>query len=145
MPLKYLVAPGTIVLCDYDTGFREPEMVKRRPVVVISPRLPHRDNLCTVVPLSSTPPQQEFKYQCRIELSEELPAPFSYRIWWTKADMLATVGLARLDLFRTERDQTGKRKYIHPKVTPGDFARIKACILFALGMGDLTSNLSDRM
>jgi mRNA interferase MazF len=59
--------------------------------------------------------------------------------------MLATVGLARLDLFRTERDQTGKRKYIQPKVAPGDFARIKACMLFALGMGGLTSSSSERI
>ena len=56
MAIKYPVAPGTLLLCDYALGgFKEPEMVKRRPVIVISPRLRHRDHLCTVVPLSSKP------------------------------------------------------------------------------------------
>jgi hypothetical protein len=48
--------------------------------------------------------------------------------------MLATVAFHRLDLFRTGRDQTGKRKYLHPKVTPDDLARIRACVLAALGI-----------
>ncbi|WP_198669160.1 type II toxin-antitoxin system PemK/MazF family toxin [Elioraea thermophila] len=58
MPILYPVAAGTILLCDDDTGFRPPEMVKRRPVVVVSPRLPHRDGLATVVPLSTTAPRE---------------------------------------------------------------------------------------
>jgi uncharacterized protein YifN (PemK superfamily) len=56
MPLTYHPETGTILICDYNLGggFIEPEMVKRRPVVVISPRFRHRDWLCTVVPLSTT-------------------------------------------------------------------------------------------
>jgi mRNA interferase MazF len=84
------------VLCDYSTGFRPPEMVKRRPCVVISARLPYRDRLCTVVPLSATPPAREVAYQCRIELAEALPPPFEQQLCWAKADMLATVGFGRL-------------------------------------------------
>ena len=135
MPIQFPVAPGTVLLCDYDTGFRPPEMTKRRPVVVISPRLPHRDGLCTVVPLSGSPPLRELPYQCRLNLAEPLPPPFSYSVWWVKCDMLATVGFGRLDLFRTARDQTGRRKYVHPKVSPEDLARVRACVLSALGMG----------
>jgi mRNA interferase MazF len=135
MPIQYPVAPGTILLCNYDTGFRPPEMVKRRPAVVISPRLPYRDFLCTVVPLSGSPPVRELPYQCRLELAVPLPAPFTMTICWAKADMLATVAFSRLDLFRTDRDQTGKRKYLHPKILPEDLARIRACVLCALGMG----------
>ena len=44
-----------LLYCDFSTGFQPPEMVKRRPVVLISPR---RKNaaLCTVVPLSTKEP-----------------------------------------------------------------------------------------
>lgn len=48
--------------------------------------------------------------------------------------MLATVGYERLDLFRTERDQTGKRKYLTPRISPQEFDKILACIRVALGL-----------
>jgi mRNA interferase MazF len=135
MPIQYAVAPGTVVLCDYGTGFRPPEMVKRRPAVVMSPRLPHRDRLCTIIPLSGSPPLHDVPYQCRIELLEPLPPPFAERVWWAKADMLATVGFERLDLFRTARDrETGRRRYLHPKVSAEDFKRMQDCVLHALGI-----------
>jgi uncharacterized protein YifN (PemK superfamily) len=141
MPIRYPVGPGTILLCDYSLGgFRAPEMVKRRPAVVISPRLSHRDGLCTVVPLSSTAPVRELPYVVRIELSQTLPPPFDHPIMWAKCDMLATVGFARLDLFRTGRDQEGKRKYLHPLLPDPDMQRLMAGVLTALGLGHLTTN-----
>src|ERR1700704_6371834 len=104
MAIQYPVPPGAILLCDY-SGFRPPEMVKRRPVVVISPRLSYRDHLCTVVPLSTTAPNRNVPYVCRLELTVALPPPFDgERFCWAKADMVATVGFRRLDLFRTARD-----------------------------------------
>ena len=121
MALRYPVSAGTILLCDYNTGFREPEMVKRRPVIVMTPRLPYRDGLCSVIPLSQSGPKRDIQYQCKIALTTPLPDPFPYSIFWAKADMLATVSFQRLDLFRTARDQTGKRKYIHPKLGNADF------------------------
>ena len=142
MPLKYPVGPGTIVICDYETGFREPEMVKRRPAVVVSPRLPYRDGLCTVVPLSTTPPGRTLAYQCRLELPQELPEPFEGAVKWAKADMLATVGLARLDLPRLERDrESGRRRYLTIRLSDAQFAEVRRCVLHALGMGSLTSHL----
>ena len=137
MPLQYSVAPGTILLCNYSTGFQPPEMVKLRPAVVVSPRLPHRDRLCTVVPLSGTPSLLTVVYQCRIALEQPLPDPFPQSIWWVKADMIATVGFDRLDLFRTKRDQTGKRKYLQPKVSKAILDEIYTAILHGLGLGDL--------
>lgn len=137
MPLKYPVAPGTILLCDYSTGFQPPEMIKLRPAVVVSPRLPHRNHLCTIVPLSGTPPAHKIDYQCRIELEQALPEPFLQTVWWVKADMIATVGFNRLDLFRTKRDHTGKRKYLQPKVSTAVLEEIYKAILFSLGLGHL--------
>lgn len=141
MAIRYPVGAGTILLCNYDTGFREPEMIKRRPEVVISPRLPHRDGLCAVVPLSTTEPEQHQSYHCHLTLSEALPAPWDSKAMWVKCDMIATVGYFRLDLFRTERDQYGYRKYLHPKANPEQMRQIYAAILHGIGLGTLTKYL----
>ena len=136
MPLKYPVSRRTILLCDYSLGgFRPPEMVKRRPAVVIAARLPRRDNLHTIVPLSGTPSDERNLYHCKIELPSALPAPFDERVWWVKADMIATVSLERLDLFRTERDQQGRRKYLaNLCVSEEQFAVIMIAVRHALGI-----------
>jgi uncharacterized protein YifN (PemK superfamily) len=92
MALQFPVKPRTILLCDYSLGgFRAPEMVKRRPAVVITGALPRRNNLHTVVPLSGTESDSRNLYHCKIELPAPLPAPFDETIWWVKADMIATV------------------------------------------------------
>jgi mRNA interferase MazF len=138
MAIKYPVVPGTIILCDYSLGgFREPEMVKRRPAIVVSPRLPHRDRLCTVVPISSSPGARELDYVVRLELSPSLPKPFDYEVTWAKCDMLATVSFERLELFRTDRDHTGRRRYVQPKLSELDMLRVRKGILFALGIKGL--------
>lgn len=140
MPIQHPVGAGTILLCDYGLGgFREPEMTKRRPAVVISPRLPHRDNLCAVVPLSGSEPARPVLYVVRLELACPLPEPFAQSVWWAKCDMIATVGFRRLDLFRTGRDQHGKRRYLQPKLPSTDFARVQVGVLHGLGLGNLIS------
>ncbi|UUR07493.1 type II toxin-antitoxin system PemK/MazF family toxin [Sphingomonas glaciei] len=136
MPLTFPAAPRTILLCDYSMGgFRPPEMVKRRPAVVITGRLPRRNNLHTVVPLSGTPSDERNLYHCKIELTAPLPEPFAETTWWVKADMIATVSLERLDLFRTGRDQHGRRKYLNDlRVSEEHFATIKVAVGHALGL-----------
>lgn len=115
-------------------GFCEPEMVKRRPAIVLSPRLAFRDGLCSVVPLSGSPPSRTVEYVVQLALPKPLPAPFEHQVWWAKCDMIATVGFHRLDLFRTGRDQSGKRKYIHPVLMAEDLARVRQGVLAALGL-----------
>jgi uncharacterized protein YifN (PemK superfamily) len=141
MGIKFPIPSGLILLCNYDTGFRPPEMVKRRPALVVSPRLPHRDNLCAVVPLSLTIPDRTVMYQCELVLAAPLPSPWNATKLWAKADMIATVCFDRLDFFQTERDQTGRRKYLHPKVTPEQLKLVQSAILYGLGLGFLTSHL----
>lgn len=134
MPIRYDVPPRTLLLCDYGQGgFRPPEMVKRRPVIVVSPRLRHRTGLLTVVPLSTTAPERPAEYHCRISLPCPLPG-FHATECWVKADMLATVSFERLDMFRTNRDHQGRRKYLTPKVSEADFAAVCACLRAALGL-----------
>jgi uncharacterized protein YifN (PemK superfamily) len=87
----------------------------------------------TVVPLSTTPPAKQSDHQCQIQIPLSLP-DFPALECWVKADMIATVAFERLELFRTARDQYGKRKYLQPKVSEFDFEKIKACIISALGL-----------
>lgn len=42
MALTFHPKPGAILVCDYDTGFVPPEMVKKRLCIVITPRLRRR-------------------------------------------------------------------------------------------------------
>lgn len=134
MPLCFHPAPGLILICNYETGFIVPEMVKRRPVVVISPRLRHRTDLCTVVPLSTTQPGTEREYQCLIKINPCLPKPWDTEDCWVKADMLSTVSYKRLDLVRGPKDFQGKRKYIQRNVGADNLLKIHECILHALGL-----------
>ena len=135
MMLKFHPEPGTIIVCNFE-GFKEPEMVKARPVVVISPRLKRRHGLLTVVPLSTLEPVPFMDYHCRIELTQPLPAPFNRAVMWAKADMIYNVGFHRLDLLRTGRDSTGKRRHLTPRLSEETLAQIKKCVLIGLGFGN---------
>ncbi|MBK0326295.1 type II toxin-antitoxin system PemK/MazF family toxin [Rhodobacteraceae bacterium F11138] len=133
MPIKFDVKPRTVLLCDYSKGgFRAPEMVKRRPVIAISPRLRHRTGLVTVVPLSTTKPERVADHHCKVTFQKPLPR-FPVQECWVKADMIATVSFGRLDLFSTDRDQNGKRKYLTPLISEEEFEHVKACIRVSLG------------
>lgn len=143
MPLNFNPPPGLILVCDYNTGFREPEMVKRRPVVVISPRLRQRSGLCTVVPLSGTPPDHEQDYHCCLEMKPLLPKPWDSKWFWVKGDMIATVAFSRLELVRGPKDFEGKRKYINQNVGAKNLFLIQKCVLCALGLSRLTKALDE--
>ena len=134
MPIQYDPPPRTVLLCDYSKGgFRAPEMVKRRPVIVISPRLRHRNHLLTVVPLSTTAPTHPVAHHCQITVPQPLPG-FPAPVCWVKADMIATVAFDRLDMFRTDRDPSGKRKYLSPRISEADFSAVLAAVRAALGL-----------
>jgi uncharacterized protein YifN (PemK superfamily) len=137
MGLNFHPSPGTILVCDYGTGFIKPEMVKRRPVVVISPRLRNRNNLCAVVPLSTTPPDKVMPYHCEIRLNPPLPPPWTAESVWVKADMLATVSFERLDLIKLPRIRGEGRNYLKRKVDSADLMKIHLCIINSLGLDSL--------
>ena len=140
MGLKYPPVPGTVVVCNYATGFRPPEMVKTRLAVVVSPRLPYRDGLCTVVPLSTKPARSGIRYQCKVELPFSPPPPFDGTLKWAKCDMLATLAHHRMNLPGTGRDPiSGKRKYLKIVLPDDQMERIRAAILHALGLESLIS------
>lgn len=141
MAIRFHPNPGSIVVCDFH-GYVEPEMVKRRPAVVISPRLRERGELCTIVPLSSQEPNKVMPYHCQLYFDPPLPAPYDYMIGWVKADMFATVSFSRLFMPRhKERDENGKRIYDKRKIGTSELKKVRECMLNALGLSNLTSYL----
>lgn len=141
MPLKYHPKTGTIVICDYNTGFISPEMIKRRLAIVISPQFKRRNNLCTVVPFSTTPPNPIMPYHYLLKLSQTLPPPYNSTEQWVKADMLATVSFNRLTLPSNGKGLSGKRQYIHIIIDGLDFISIQKCVLNAIGLNNLTQHI----
>ena len=141
MAITYHPKPGDILICDYDTGFRTPEMVKRRCCIVITPRLRRRDGLCTVVPLSTTPPAPPQDYHCEVEFERELPRPWEGACKWAKCDMLATVGYHRLSPIGVGRGPDGKRRYIYPRISLDQLKEVRRAVLCALALGELTQHL----
>ncbi|MAW99550.1 MAG: hypothetical protein CMN72_07855 [Sphingomonas sp.] len=140
MAIREHPKPGSILTCDYSVGFRVPEMVKRRPVVVISPKIMNRHHLCTVVALSTSEPDPVMPYHCQIDIRPQLPAPFQSDGIWVKGDMVNSVGFHRLDLIRLGTSN-GKRQYLYDPIDADTLRRIRQCVLHGMGMSILTKHL----
>lgn len=142
MPIREHPLVGSILTCDFDKGFKQPEMVKRRPVVVLSPKIISRPGLRTVVALSATRPEPVMPYHCQIDISPALPPPFASKGIWVKGDMINAVGFHRLDLIRVGKTHTGKRIYRYETLSDEIIKQIRGCVLRALGMTTLTKYLT---
>lgn len=132
---------GSVLLCDFNQGFKEPEMVKRRPVVVISPKISIRAGLCTVVALSTSEPKPKMPYHCQITLNPPLPEPWGDTPRWVKGDMVCAVGFHRLDFPRFGKGMDGKRVYRYNAISDEDLRRVRQCVLCGLGLSSLTKHL----
>ncbi|WP_294210216.1 type II toxin-antitoxin system PemK/MazF family toxin [uncultured Sphingomonas sp.] len=132
MPLPYHPKPGTIVICDYTTGFRPPEMIKRRLAITISPKLKRRNDLVTVVPLSATPPMPAEKWH--VELHDDVPEPWGPGPRWAKCDMVATVGYARLNLPHSRHAVTGARRYHQIEIDAVHVDLLRRAVAAAIGL-----------
>lgn len=137
MALRFHPKRGTIITCNFDQGVKAPEMVKRRPVVVLSPQIKGRQNLCTVVALSTTEPDVVHDYHCKITPMRPYPAPFDAGTMWVKGDMVYAAGFHRLDLIRSGKDYHGKRQYRTEVLPPNNMRRIEQCVLHGMGLGRL--------
>ena len=124
---------GTVVICDYSSGFKPPEMIKRRLAVVISPRLKRRNNLCTVVPLSTKEPNPIEEFHHLVTLPQEVPG-FEGLEKWAKCDMLATVGFQRLTMPYKHHEAFQGRALINMRLSAGHMTAIMNCVRRALGM-----------
>jgi len=99
-------------VCDFNTGFVPPEMVKRRPVIAVSKNRNDSVKVCSVIPISSTKPdiirdyhyllpQHEMPKYCKAKFPES----------WIKIDMIQTVSFSRLTLPWDGRSHDGRRRY----------------------------------
>jgi uncharacterized protein YifN (PemK superfamily) len=134
MPLKFLPYPGSILRCDFQ-GFKEPEMVKPRPVVVISAR-PERVSrrTCIIVPLSTSAPDPIQQYHLEVSLPGALLPKDIQKQCWVKGDMIYAVSLDRLDLYRVGRDTEGKRAYYYNRFDNKSLFEIRKAVAHAIGL-----------
>ncbi|MBN9353189.1 MAG: type II toxin-antitoxin system PemK/MazF family toxin, partial [Hyphomicrobium denitrificans] len=124
------------------TGFKEPEMVKLRPVVVLSPKIAARPKLCTVVALSTDAPTPVLGFHCQIDIRPNLPSPLASDGVWVKGDMINAVGFQRLDLIRMGKDRQGKRLYYYSTLSNDQIKQIRECVLKSIGLSALTKHLA---
>lgn len=129
MAITFHPTRGTLLMCDFNTGFAPPEMVKKRPVVVVSAK--HR-NIAIVVPLSTTEPNP-FEV-CHHEMSmDSFPRSMQGVRRWAKCDMLSHVAFWRLDRIMDGKcPQTGKRIYVAPQISTIDLNAIDVAIKHVL-------------
>lgn len=130
MSLTFFPRARQIFVCDF-TSFKEPEMTKRRPAIVISPKLPYRSQIVTIVPISTTAPRHDLPFVVRLsrnyhpDEAEDLPC-------WAKCDMVTNLAVERLNAFKV-----GRRKYVYPTLIPEDLKAVRDGVIHGLGMGDL--------
>lgn len=140
MPLTFYPTPGLVLMCDFSTGFREPEMVKKRPVVVVSAKFQRtrpENSICTVVPISTAAPHPPERWHHKLA-TESVPPPLRNdgEESWAKCDMVVSVAFNRLDKVRTARVDE-KRAFLMHNVLPDDLKAIQAGLLFVLDMANL--------
>jgi mRNA interferase MazF len=139
MAITFHPKQGTVLICDY-SGFVLPEMIKRRPVVIVSPTSRKQQQLYTIVPLSTTKPVPiEAHHHKMNPLS--LPGEYAEEETWAKCDMIATVSIARFDRIKLGKDVNGKRQYVTHHVIKEDLDAIIKGLLKALGLATLTQHL----
>lgn len=134
MPITFHPEQRMILVCNFDTGFRPPEMVKVRPVVVLSPQRHNRET-CIVVPVSTTAPYPVEAFHHKLEPAS-LPERLRGNVCWIKGDMVTTVANWRLDRVRAGKKPDGTRLYVAYKITEVDWAAVQRAIGVALGLGD---------
>jgi uncharacterized protein YifN (PemK superfamily) len=136
--LQHHPKAGEVVMCDFGKQVVPPEIPKRRPVVVITPRLPHRDSLAMVVPLSQTAPDHPQPFHVKLTQNPN-PLKDNDDPVWVKCDLITNVSLRRLDRF-----QIDYRKFTTGRVTKEELIQIRQAILAAIGMPRLTAYYGER-
>jgi len=132
---------GSILLCDFSEGFKRPEMIKKRPVIVLSPKIKARPNLCTVVSLSTTAPNPIMPYHAQIDIFPPLPEYYASNNLWIKGDMVNAVGFHRLHLIGTGRGSNNQRIYYYDSLSPQQMEVVIHCVLRAMGLSFLTKHV----
>lgn len=134
MAIKLHPDQGEVLICDFE-GTVPPEICKKRPVIVLTPRLRRVNRLLTVVPLSTTAPETVQRWHTRVAVN--LPRPYDSPIAWVKGDSLMTVSYDRLSPLRAGKDKFGKRIYLRFVLDAASMRKVWDCVLHGLGRTDL--------
>lgn len=130
-------------MCDFSSGFTAPEMIKNRPVVVVSPRRKNYSGLCTIVAISTAAPNPIENWHFQLPKSS-MPkiAYFQSDDSWIKGDMICRVSFARLNLIQVGKEPgTGKRLYFKEVLDPNLMKEVHSCVLQSLNLGHLQPHL----
>jgi uncharacterized protein YifN (PemK superfamily) len=117
---------GAVLVCDF-RGYIAPEIVKTRPVVVLSPNHVRRPGLVTVVPLSTTAPLHVEPYHYLLQ-GNPVPGSDADAVW-AKCDLLATVSVERLD-----RKKIGRGRYVVGYVSMDQVRAMRNCAAISFGL-----------
>ena len=117
---------GYVLVCDF-VGYKAPEMIKARPVVVVSPNHLRRPGLVSVVPLSTTAPDPVEPYHYKLT-GNPVPGSSAFEVW-AKCDMVATVCVTRLDRIKIERG-----RYEIGNVSMDQVRAIRLAVAHSLGI-----------
>lgn len=143
MAITFHPRPGQILICNFTKGFKEPELVKRRPVVVLTPSMKGRGGVVTVAGLSSVKPEPVLNFHCVLPKSC-LPMLGEYQDQetWVKGDMIYAVGFHRLDLIMLgTRKPDGKRNYFNDRLSRERMREIYGCVLHGLNFPTLVEHI----
>ena len=110
-------------MCDF-AGLNPPEMVKVRPVVVLTKHR-HNSQLVTIIPISTTPPTVIADHHHELS-ANPLPGKQDIRCW-AKCDMVYTLSIARMDRYKVKA-----RNFVTLEISDEDFMAIKVAVKAAL-------------
>ena len=116
---EFYLKEGQMAFCKFQ-GLQMPEMVKERPVIILTKPLPLRDReLYTVVPLSTTKPPKILDWHYKLD-KQYLPTTSffkdkngEYNECWVKADMIYTLSIKRMWLIRMGKLPNGRDRYFY--------------------------------
>ena len=139
MPILYTPFVGQILTCDF-SDFKAPEMVKKRPVIVLATR--HKsESLVTVICLSTKEPTPFKNHHLKLDQSlfpkHKL---FDGKESWLKGDMIYTVGFHRLEQIKLGFSH-GKRSYFKTRLPQQTMKAVQSCVLHGLNLGFLSDHL----
>ena len=130
MAITFHPKAGTLLMCDFNTGFVAPEMIKKRPVIVVSRT---KGQTVLVVPLSATEPVPFEPWHYEMPLAS-MPKSLRSERCWAKCDMVSCVWPRwRLDRIMDGKDaKTGRRIYVAPLISGTDYDQIRKALMAAL-------------
>lgn len=120
-------------------------MVKKRPVVVLTPSMDGRGELVTVVALSSVRPNPVRSFHCLLpQACLPMLGQYQQNETWVKGDMIYAVGFHRLDAIKLgTRGADGKRQYFTNCLSRARMREIYACVLHGLHMSALADHIPE--